>query len=97
MNDDRLSLVELLVVTHLLPGLELRLPLPELGRVLLVQLLQLERLMLHEHLPLLVLKLLQLLDGGTRGRSGLFQLAAVLRLEALLLSAVTLLLSLLEL
>ncbi len=53
--------------------------------------------MLHQHLALLVLHLLQLLDGGLRGRPRLLKLPLVLRLEALLLGAVTLLLGLLEL
>ena len=44
------------LVHYLLPGLELRLPLPQLRRVLLVEVLQLGGLVLHQHLPLLVLR-----------------------------------------
>lgn len=66
-------------------------------RVLFVQLLELERLVLHQHLALLVLQLLELLDRRLRSRARLLQLPAVLGGEALLLGAVTLLLGLLEL
>ena len=43
-------------VRYLFPGLEVRLPLLELPGVALLQLLQLGRLVLHQHLTLLVLQ-----------------------------------------
>lgn len=85
------------LLSYLLPWLELRLPVLDLRGVRLVELLELERLVLRQHLALLVLHHLQLLDRALRRRPRLLQLPMVLRLETLLLGAVALLLSLLEL
>ena len=82
---------------YLFARLEVSLPLSDVLGVLLVELLEFESLVFHQELPLLILHLLQLLDGGLGRSSGLFQLSLVLLLEAMLLGAVALLLSLLEL
>ena len=86
-----------LKVFYLFARLEVSLPLSDVLGVLLVKLLEFESLVFHQELPLLILHLLQLLDGCLGRSSGLFQLSLVLLLEAMLLSAVALLLSLLEL
>ena len=83
--------------SNLFSGLQLILPFLQLQGVALVQLLELLRLVLHQHLALLVLELLQLLDGRLRRRSRLFQLPPVFHLEPGLLGPVPLLLGFLEL
>ena len=50
-------------LSYLLSRFEVVLPLCELPGVGLVQLLELGSLVLHQHLPLLVLEMLELLDG----------------------------------
>ena len=85
------------MLLYLFSRLELSFPVPELLGVGLVELLELQRFVLHQHLALFVLKLLQLLDGRASRRPRLLQLSVMLGLKALVLRPVTLLLRFLEL
>ena len=66
-----------LQVTYLFSRFEVILPLSELSRVGLVKLFQLGSLVLHQHLPFFILKMLKFLDSRSAVGLGFLQLFGV--------------------
>ena len=68
-------------MTYLFSRFEVILPLSELSRVGFVKLLQLGSLVLHQHLPLFILKMLKFLDSRSAVCLGFLQLFGVFLLK----------------
>ena len=66
---------------YLFSRLQLRLPLLQLSSITLIQLLELSCLMLHQHLPLLILELLKLLDSSLGAGSSFLKLFHMFHLK----------------